>query len=296
MLRLHGVPLSQPFRSVAWTLLQKRVPFEVSLCVPGSGGKRGSKGEAYLALNPLGTVPLLEDGPIKVVESAAILQYLSSKHGWTDLYPASLSDRARVDAFCHWHHGGTRQLAGGFYAPHVRPDMAEKFGEDGIARAKKNGLDALDKLETIWLAADPFLAAANATLADLIAYEEVAQLAFHFGLYDDSGDGVMDMKELEAAMLSLGHTLDRKELKHMLSLIDTDRSFTVDFGEFAQLLKRMVDGVLQVDANLTQQSFVGSIGVERIKAEVDAMVADACSAGQMRNSARQGGRQHGAAH
>ena len=129
MLRLHGVPLSQPFRSVAWTLLQKRVPFEVSLCVPGSGGKRGSKGEAYLALNPLGTVPLLEDGPIKVVESAAILQYLSSKHGWTDLYPASLSDRARVDAFCHWHHGGTRQLAGGFYAPHVRPDMAEKFAK-----------------------------------------------------------------------------------------------------------------------------------------------------------------------
>ena len=101
--------------------------------------------------------------------------------------------------------------------------------------------------------------------------EDVAQLAFHFGLYDDSGDGVMDMKELEAAMLSLGHTLDRKELKHMLSLIDTDRSFTVDFGEFAQLLKRMVDGVLQVDANLMHRSFVGSLGVERIKAEVDAM-------------------------
>ena len=181
MLRLHGVPLSQPFRSVAWTLLQKRVPFEVSLCVPGSGGKRGSKGEAYLALNPLGTVPLLEDGPVKVVESAAILQYLSSKHGWTDLYPASLSDRARVDAFCHWHHGGTRQLAGGFYAPHVRPDMAEKFGEDGIARAKKSGMDALNTLETAWLAADPFLAGANATLADLIAYEEVAQLAPKFG-------------------------------------------------------------------------------------------------------------------
>ena len=105
----------------------------------------------------------------------------SSKHGWTDLYPASLSDRARVDAFCHWHHGGTRQLAGGFYAPHVRPDMAEKFGEDGIARAKKNGLDALNTLETTWLAADPFLAGANATLADLIAYEEVAQLAPKFG-------------------------------------------------------------------------------------------------------------------
>ena len=53
--------------------------------------------------------------------------------------------------------------------------------------------------------------------------------------------------------------------------IDTDRSFTVDFGEFAQLLKRMVDGRLQVDASLMHRSFVGSIGVERLKAEVDAM-------------------------
>ncbi|KAK7250173.1 hypothetical protein SO694_00006557 [Aureococcus anophagefferens] len=101
--------------------------------------------------------------------------------------------------------------------------------------------------------------------------EEVAQLAHSFGLYDDSGDGVMDMKELEAAMVSLGHSLEEHELKFMLSMIDTDRSFTVDFGEFAQLLKRMVDGRLQVDASLMHRSFVGSIGVERLKAEVDAM-------------------------
>ena len=54
MLRLHGVPLSQPFRSVAWTLLQKRVPFEVSLCVPGSGGKRGSKQQPLQAPKEVG--------------------------------------------------------------------------------------------------------------------------------------------------------------------------------------------------------------------------------------------------
>ena len=48
--------------------------------------------------------------------------------------------------------------------------------------------------------------------------EEVAQLAHSFGLYDDSGDGVMDMKELEAAMVSLGHSLEEHELKFMLSM------------------------------------------------------------------------------
>ena len=33
---LHGVPLSQPFRAVAWACLQKRLPFEVKMVVPGN--------------------------------------------------------------------------------------------------------------------------------------------------------------------------------------------------------------------------------------------------------------------
>ena len=138
-----------------------------------------------------------------MVESAAILQYLSSKHGWTDLYirrrfptarastPLSLAPRR--------HAAAGRRL----YAPHVRPDMAEKFGEDGIARAKKNGLDALQTRETAWLAADPFLAGANATLADLIAYEEVAQLAPKFGnvlTYTDAYPKVAAWLERMAAL------------------------------------------------------------------------------------------------
>ena len=46
VLKLHGVPLSQPFRSVAWACLQKRLPFEVALVVPGMSSKMGSKGPA----------------------------------------------------------------------------------------------------------------------------------------------------------------------------------------------------------------------------------------------------------
>ena len=61
VLKLHGVPLSQPFRSVAWACLQKRLRFEVTLVVPGMASKMGSKGPGYLNLNPTGTVPTLED-------------------------------------------------------------------------------------------------------------------------------------------------------------------------------------------------------------------------------------------
>lgn len=39
----------------------------------------------YLALNPLGTIPLLIDGDVRMTESAAILQYLAARHGPTPL-------------------------------------------------------------------------------------------------------------------------------------------------------------------------------------------------------------------
>ena len=95
VLKLYGVPLSQPFRSVAWACLQKRLPFEVNLVVPGMSSKMGSKGPAYLKLNPTGTVPTLEDDGVVVLESAAMLSYLANKHQWTDLYPQEAAARAR---------------------------------------------------------------------------------------------------------------------------------------------------------------------------------------------------------
>ena len=182
VLKLHGVPLSQPFRSVAWACLQKRLPFEVNLVVPGMESRIGSKGPAYLRLNPTGTVPTLEDDGVVVLESAAMLSYLANKHQWTDLYPQEAAARARVDSFMHWHHQGTRTVAAGFAVPYLRPELAKALGEDGLAKAKRTALDALQLLETHWLATDPYVAASHQTVADLLAYEEVALWASFRGL------------------------------------------------------------------------------------------------------------------
>jgi glutathione S-transferase len=53
----------------------------------------------YLALNPLGGVPSLEDDGLVMAESNAILRYLAVREGRTDLYPAEPAERARVDQF-----------------------------------------------------------------------------------------------------------------------------------------------------------------------------------------------------
>ena len=52
----------------------------------------------YLALNPQGLVPSLEDGPLLLGQSLAIIEYLEEIHPNPPLLPANPADRARVRA------------------------------------------------------------------------------------------------------------------------------------------------------------------------------------------------------
>jgi glutathione S-transferase len=53
----------------------------------------------YLAQNPIGGVPALEDDGLVLAESNAILRYLAQREGRADLYPVEPAERARVDEF-----------------------------------------------------------------------------------------------------------------------------------------------------------------------------------------------------
>jgi glutathione S-transferase len=53
----------------------------------------------YLAQNPLGGVPALDDDGLVMAESNAILRYLAGREGRADLYPLAPAERARVDQF-----------------------------------------------------------------------------------------------------------------------------------------------------------------------------------------------------
>mmetsp|Transcript_20117 Transcript_20117/g.56755 ORF Transcript_20117/g.56755 Transcript_20117/m.56755 type:complete len:256 (-) Transcript_20117:378-1145(-) len=180
-IRLHGVPLSQPFRSVAWALLQKRLPFDFKMAVPGSSRKGGTGSEDFLELNPTGNVPFLEHGQTRISEAPAILAYLCQSNGWTDLYPYDTAGplKAKIDEYCHWHHGNIRQLAAAYFAPLVRPDLPADPSQ--LQSFRTRSTRALGLLETAWLADSPFIGGADQfTIADLMAYEEVGELAPHF--------------------------------------------------------------------------------------------------------------------
>jgi len=172
---LYGVPFSQPVRAVMWLLILKRLPFEMVLINPGSAGDTGSRNPAYLAKNPAGTIPSIEESDTGFVlgEAHAIMCYLSRKHGWTDVYPADEQLRATVEWYLHFHHRTIREASIGLVAPKIRKDLDIPEAIQTSARANFTG--ALAALENGWLSRRRFLAADHVTLADLAAYVEIGQ-------------------------------------------------------------------------------------------------------------------------
>jgi glutathione S-transferase len=62
----------------------------------------------YLALNPLGTIPLMIDGDVRMTESVASLQYLVTRYGPTPL--AVGAEESDYAAFLNWLHFGEATL------------------------------------------------------------------------------------------------------------------------------------------------------------------------------------------
>ncbi len=177
---LYGVPFSQPVRAVLWLLFLKRLPFEMALINPGSKGENGSRNPAFLAKNPAGTIPTLEDRETGFVlaEAHAILAYLCNRHGWTDLYPEGPEARARVDWYLHYHHRNVRDASLGLVAPKIRKDLQIPEAMQNAARATVTR--ALEALDTGWLADSAFLCGDAVTIADLACYAELGQLQAEF--------------------------------------------------------------------------------------------------------------------
>mmetsp|Transcript_15936 Transcript_15936/g.26989 ORF Transcript_15936/g.26989 Transcript_15936/m.26989 type:complete len:254 (-) Transcript_15936:46-807(-) len=175
MIKLYGVPLSQPFRAVAWTMLQHQIPFEIQIAVPGATTRVGSLAPSFVSKSrsKSGAVPLLEDGSFVLTESPAILSYLCERNTTESTWyaPPGTERKATIDSYMHWHHTGTRALAR-IAAGHLRPDLAlksDKAKNDQIAKR------VLGSLENGWLEHDPYIAGPELSIADVLAYEEIAQ-------------------------------------------------------------------------------------------------------------------------
>ena len=197
--KLYGVPLSQPFRSVAWALLQNHVRFEIQLTVPGASSKIGSHHANYTAKSRMKTtkIPLLEDTRtgFSVAESPAILSFLCEHYGWEKtLYgKPGTPEKATIDSYMHWHHTGTRSLSAYMY-PYLRDVQKD---DSYFEKERARTLQTLQTLEEGWFSTHAAAATNNnntvdfyiaggdhPSIADLLAYEEIVQLT-ELGLLDE---------------------------------------------------------------------------------------------------------------
>jgi glutathione S-transferase len=80
-----------------WLLAELGLPYEkVDVDIFAGEGRRAD----YLAVNPTGKVPFLEDEGVAIFESGAIVAYLADRYGVPQLAPA-LDDPARA-AYLQW--------------------------------------------------------------------------------------------------------------------------------------------------------------------------------------------------
>lgn len=175
MLTLHHCISARSFRPL-WALEELGLPYELKVWpFPPRVLAR-----EFLELNPLGTVPTLIDGPLRLTESAAICQYLAARHS-----PGGLDvDRAEPEfgLYLNYLHFGEATLTfpqtlvlryARFEPPERRqPQVAQDYEKWFLAR--------LRPLEA-HLAAREFLCAGRFTAAD-ISVGYALMLATQLGL------------------------------------------------------------------------------------------------------------------
>lgn len=120
-LKLYGIPRSRGIRNI-WLLHELGVPFEL---VEVGFGPEGCRAPSFLAINPNGHVPALDDDGLVLWESLAINLYLARKHGGP-LAPSGVAEDGLATMWSIWAvtelepHAAQAMYHTAFYPPEDR--------------------------------------------------------------------------------------------------------------------------------------------------------------------------------
>jgi glutathione S-transferase len=148
---------------VVWLLEEMGLPYRLRPVDMLAGVENDPE---FLAINPSGFIPAIQDGDVIMVESIAIMEYLMARHG-----PTPLAPDARDPAFAPYQqflHLGEAGLAASMFFAVVTRMLAPKTEQDNWTTRKavdvyKNRL----KLVTAQLARSPYMAGETFTAADI---------------------------------------------------------------------------------------------------------------------------------
>ncbi|ASG23108.1 glutathione S-transferase family protein [Nitrospirillum viridazoti] len=148
---------------VVWLLEEMGLPYRLRPVDLLAGVENDPE---YLAINPAGFIPALQDGDATLVESIAIMEYLIARYGPTPLAPAA-QDPA-FPGYQQFLHLGEAGLAASMYFVVVSRNLAPE-----AERRNWGALKALEVFEsrlglvTRQLARAPYMAGETFTAADI---------------------------------------------------------------------------------------------------------------------------------
>ena len=95
-LRIYGIARTRAFRAL-WMAQELGLDYDH---IPIEIGPAGARKPDYLAINPNGRLPAIDDDGFSLWESLAITLYLAKKHG--RLYPTTLESEAKAWQWSLW--------------------------------------------------------------------------------------------------------------------------------------------------------------------------------------------------
>lgn len=163
-IKLYRHPLSGHCHRVELFMSILELPYETVDLDMANGAH---KAPDFLALNPLGQVPVIDDGGVIVADSNAILIYLADKYDSGNWYPSDPVGKAEVQ---RWLSVAAGPIAFGPAAARlVTVFGAPLNAEELIARA-----EGILKIIDAVLADRSFLTGEQASIADIAGYSYIA--------------------------------------------------------------------------------------------------------------------------
>ena len=163
-IRLHRFRMSGHSHRVELFLSLLGCPFEIVDLPSGA-----QKSPAFLAMNPFGQVPLIEDDGVVIADSNAILVYLALKYDparqW---YPMDHKAAAEVQ---RWLSVAAGPL---FNGPAVARLVGLFDAKHDLARAQAVASGVFGVMETHLATSGPFFAGQTPTIADIALYSYTA--------------------------------------------------------------------------------------------------------------------------
>ena len=163
MLKVWGRNTSSNVQKVMWAIGELSLPCE-RFDIGGAFGK--NKEPAYLAMNPNGLVPTLQDGDFTLWESNAIVRYLAREYGKPDqLEPADPKIRARASQWMDWQISVLGLAIGPAFVGLIRTP-ADKRDLAAIAASQTKTTEAM-KIVEAQLSRTKFIAGEQFSMGDI---------------------------------------------------------------------------------------------------------------------------------